>query len=179
MATRARTKSERASDRKSRQREKPAASQASSVDAFSFLEQDHREVEDMFDEYDELDDERRKLPLAKKLCQALRVHAAIEEEIFYPEARKATKDDDLLDEALVEHASATRLIEEIEDMEPGDELYDAKVRVLGELVKRHIREEEEELFPEVESAGLDPDAAGTKLAARKEELMSEMAGGRD
>jgi hemerythrin-like domain-containing protein len=143
------------------------------------LEQDHREVEDMFDEYDEIDDERRKLPLVKKLCQALRVHAAIEEEIFYPEARKATKDDDLLDEALVEHASATRLIEEIEDMEPGDELYDAKVRVLGELVKRHIREEEEELFPEVESAGMDLDTAGKKLAARKEELMSEMAGARD
>jgi hemerythrin-like domain-containing protein len=178
MATRAKTKSERASDRKSRQRERPG-SPTTSVDALSLLEQDHREVEDMFDEYDEIDDERRKLPLVKKLCQALRVHAAIEEEIFYPEARKATKDDDLLDEALVEHASATRLIEEIEDMEPGDELYDAKVRVLGELVKRHIREEEEELFPEVESAGMDLDTAGKKLAARKEELMSEMAGARD
>jgi hemerythrin-like domain-containing protein len=91
-------------------------------------------------------------------------------------ARKATGDDDLLDEAAVEHAGARHLITEIEDMEVGDDLYDAKVKVLGEQIKHHIKEEEEELFPEVKSAKTDLEALGKKMAARKEELMEEGSG---
>jgi hemerythrin-like domain-containing protein len=105
---------------------------------------------------------------------ALKVHAQIEEEIFYPQAREATKDNDLIDEAVVEHATVKNLIADIESMEVGEDLYDAKIRVLGEMVKQHIKEEEEELFPELEPAKMDLDAFGKELAERKEELMSQM-----
>jgi hemerythrin superfamily protein len=146
------------------------------VNALELLEHDHRQVEEWFDEYDELaEDDDRKVEIAKKLCLALKVHAQIEEEIFYPRAREATKDKDLLDEAAVEHATVKNLIREIEAMEVGEDLYDAKIRVMGEMVKQHIKEEEEELFPEVESAKMNLDAAGKELAERKDELMSEMA----
>jgi hypothetical protein len=139
------------------------------------LEQDHREVEEWFDEYNELKDEdNRKRALAEKICLALKVHAQIEEEIFYPQAREATKDNDLIDEATVEHATVKHLIVEIEGMEVGEELYDAKIRVLGEMVKHHIKEEEEELFPELVPTKMDLDAVGKELAKRKEELMAEM-----
>ena len=144
------------------------------MSAFDLLEQDHRQVEEWLDEYDELQDDRRKAELAEKICLALRVHAQIEEEIFYPEARKATKDNDLIDEAVVEHAAVKNLINEIQEMEYGEKLYDAKVRVLGEMVKQHIKEEEDELFPEVESAKMDIQAVGEKLARRKDELLSEL-----
>ena len=99
---------------------------------------------------------------------ALKVHTQIEEEIFYPQARKTTKDNDLLDEAVVEHAAAKNLIAEIEEMEVGDELYDAKIRVLGEMIKQHVKEEEEELFPELQSAKMDlTPSVGNSPSARK------------
>jgi hypothetical protein len=102
----------------------------------------------------------------------------IEEEIFYPAARAATGDDDLLDEAVVEHAGAKHLIEEIESMEIGDDLYDAKIRVLGEQIKHHVKEEEEELFPEVERSDIDLKAVGKELEGRKMELMAGTAAAR-
>lgn len=178
MATRAKTKAGRNAERKSsrtlstnRERERGGAAQ----NAFDVLENDHREVEEWLDEYDELErNGRRKDDLAKKICLALKVHTQIEEEIFYPAARDATKDDDLIDEAIVEHSTVKNLIEEIEDMGIGEELYDAKMRVLGEMVKRHIREEEEELFPELQSAKMDLDSIGKELAERKQELMEKM-----
>jgi hypothetical protein len=180
MATKAKTKTSRAAERKSARSQasnRKKETQVASPSAFDLLEQDHRQVEEWFDEYDELrEDDDRKAELAEQICLALKVHTQIEEEIFYPAARKATKDDDLLDEAAVEHASAKHLIDEIEAMEAGDELYDAKVRVLGEMVKHHIKEEEEELFPEVQSAKVDVEALGKELAERKQELMSEMEG---
>src|SRR5205823_5538312 len=146
------------------------------MSALDLLEEDHREVEGYFDEYEDLEDEAEKEELATKICLALRVHTQIEEEIFYPAARKATEDDDLLDEAKVEHAGAKRLIEEIEEMEVGDDLYDAKVKVLGEQVKHHVKDEEEELFPEVKSAKMDVEEIGKKLAQRKEQLLAELSG---
>ena len=178
MATKAKTKADRNAERKStrtrstsREKENNAAAQ----NAFDVLEHDHREVEKWLDEYDELErDDERKADLAEKICMALKVHTQIEEEIFYPAAREATKDDDLLNEAIVEHATVKNLIAEIEDMEIGEELYDAKIRVLGEMVKRHIREEEEELFPELQSAKVDLDAVGMELAERKQQLMEKM-----
>lgn len=178
MATKAKTKAGRAAERKSSRSQaanRKSEARPASPNAFDLLEKDHREVEEWFDEYDELkDDDDSRAELAEKICTALKVHAQIEEEIFYPQARKATKDDDLIDEALVEHATVKNLIAEIESMEVGDDLYDAKIRVLGEMVKHHIKEEEEELFPELESAKLDIGAVGKELAERKEALMSEM-----
>ncbi|TMJ60896.1 MAG: hemerythrin domain-containing protein [Alphaproteobacteria bacterium] len=180
MATKAKTKANRTAERKSSRSQSASRNkerQQAARNAFDVLEEDHREVEEWFDEYDELkdSDEGRKGELAEKICLALKVHAQIEEEIFYPRAREATKDDDLLDEAIVEHATVKNMIAEIEEMDVGEELYDAKIRVLGEMVKRHIREEEEELFPELQSAKMDLDAVGKELAERKEELMSEMS----
>jgi hypothetical protein len=145
------------------------------MSALDLLKRDHREVEGYFEEYEELEDEEEKGALAEKICTALKVHTEIEEEIFYPEARAATEDEDLLDEALVEHAGAKHLISEIEAMKPGDALYDAKVKVLGEQVKQHVKEEEKELFREVKAAKVDLAAIGKRLAERKQELMSELA----
>jgi hemerythrin superfamily protein len=178
MATKAKTKTGRTAERKSNRSQaagRKGEARAESMNVFDLLEQDHREVEEWFDEYDELEkDDERKSELSEKICTALKVHAQIEEEIFYPQARKVTKDDDLIDEALVEHSTVKNLIAEIEAMEVGEELYDAKIRVLGEMVKQHIKEEEDELFPEVQSAKVDVEALGKELAERKEELMPEI-----
>jgi hypothetical protein len=188
MATTKKTKAKKAAERKAtkgktaqgRSAQGKSTGQAKSaseaISAIELLEDDHREVEGYFEEYEELEDDDAKAALSAKICLALKVHTQIEEEIFYPAARKATKDDDLLDEAVVEHAGAKHLIAEIEEMEVGDDLYDAKIKVLGEQIKHHVKEEEEELFPETESAKLDVDALGKKLAARKEELMAELSG---
>jgi hemerythrin superfamily protein len=177
MATTKKTKAKRAAERKAARELKASARPASAaVTALALLEQDHREVEDFFDEYEGLDDDEAKSKLATKICLALKVHTQIEEEIFYPAARKATKDDDLLDEATVEHAGAKELISQIESMDVGDDLYDAKVKVLGEQIKHHVEEEEDELFPEVETAGMEIETLGKKLAARKSELMTKLAG---
>ena len=178
MATKAKTKAGRAGELKSSRsapQNRDKETQPASPSVLELLEQVHREVEDWFDEYDELkEDDNRKGQLAEKICLALKVHAQIEEEIFYPQAREATKDNYLIDEALVEHATVKKLISEIEAMEVNEELYDAKMRVLGEMVKHHINEEEEELFPELEAAKMDLNAVGKEIAERKEELMSEM-----
>ena len=178
MATKGKTRPGRVAERRTSRSQSPdrkKETQPASPSAIDLLKQDHREVEEWFDEYDELkEDDARKAELAQKICFALKVHAQIEEEIFYPQAREATKDNDLIDEAVVEHATVKNLIAEIESMEVGEDLYDAKIRVLGEMVKQHIKEEEEELFPELRPAKIDLEAFGKELAERKEELMSEM-----
>ena len=179
MATKAKTKANRTADRKSSRSQSASRNkegQRASRNAFDVLEEDHREVEEWFDQYDGLkdSDEDRKADLAEKICLALKVHAQIEEEIFYPQAREASQDNDLIDEALVEHSTVKNLISEIEAMEVGEELYDAKIRVLGEMVKQHIKEEEEELFPELQSRKMDLNAVGKELVERKQDLMTEM-----
>jgi hemerythrin superfamily protein len=113
--------------------------------------------------------------MADKICVALKVHAQIEEELLYPLARDKTGDTDLVDEAVVEHMGAKTLIAQIEATRPGQPLYDARIRVLGEQVRHHVREEEGELFPKVREAGVDLDALGARLAARKAELMALLA----
>jgi hemerythrin superfamily protein len=177
MATTKKTKAKRAAERKAaRALKSQAGNPSGEMTAIELLEQDHREVEDFFDEYENLDDDEAKADLSAKICLALTVHTQLEEEIFYPASRQATKDDDLLDEATVEHAGAKDLISQIESMDVGDDLYDAKVKVLGEQVKHHVKEEEEELFPEVEAARVDIAELGKKMAARKAELMATLAG---
>ena len=145
--------------------------------AVRLLKQDHREVEGLFDEYEQLEGEAEKLALFDKIALALKVHTQIEEEILYPEER-GDVEDDLLDEAYVEHAGAKKLIAEIEAMRPGDEYYDAKVKVLGEYIKHHVKEEEQPggLFAQAKKGDEDLDAMGERLKARKQELMAQMAG---
>jgi hemerythrin superfamily protein len=170
MATTLQTKSHKAKEKK-----KTSGNAAQAVppakDAIALLKADHREVEGWFDEYEDATSKSEKAALAGKICAALIVHAQIEEEIFYPAARAATEDNDLLDEATVEHASAKELIAQIMTMKPGDDLFDAKVTVLGEQIRHHVKEEESELFPEAKKSGMDMEQIGADLAARKAELM--------
>ena len=153
--------------------------QATAADAVSLLSADHAEVKQMFETYrqlvDENADDEQRGELARNICGMLTVHAEIEEEIFYPAMRENVDDELALDEAEVEHAAARELIEQIEGMDPGDALYDAKVIVLGEYVDHHVQEEENELFPQAEKAGIDLDDLGAELASRKRELMSTLA----
>lgn len=147
-------------------------------DAIQLLMADHAEVKPLFKAYEELvdaeasDEERQQL--AEQICAMLTVHATIEEEIFYPAAKEALEEADLVDEATVEHASAKDLIAQIQEMEPSDELYDAKVKVLGEYIEHHVKEEEREMFPQAKKARIDLAALGEQLAERKEELMQEV-----
>ena len=154
-----------------------AASRASAkpADAIKLLKDDHREVKTWFKEFENLDDDAKKEALARKICLALTVHARIEEELFYPALRKAIDDEDLLDEAEVEHATAKQLIAEIQSMTPDDRLFDAKIKVLGEYVVHHVGEEENELFPEARESSVDLNALGAQLAKRKIELMKKAA----
>ncbi len=143
--------------------------------AIRLLKQDHREVETWFDEYEQLESDKERLALFSKIALALKVHTRIEEEIFYP-AERGEVEDDLLDEAYVEHDSAKKLIAEIEAMKPSDEFYDAKVKVLGEYIKHHVKEEEQPggLFSQAKKGDEDLDQMGERLKARKGELMAEL-----
>lgn len=145
------------------------------ADALTLLKKDHKQVSDWFAEYDRTDDDARKQELADQICLALTVHAQIEEEIFYPAAYEALDDDDMLDEAEIEHASAKALVAEIRAGKVGDPLFDARVTVLGEYVAHHVEEEEKEIFPECRASDMDLKALGQQLAQRKEELMAELA----
>ncbi|HEY9239835.1 MAG TPA: hemerythrin domain-containing protein [Burkholderiaceae bacterium] len=150
---------------------------AAASDALALLENDHKEVRKLFKAYEKLakdeagSDER--LEMAQQICEMLTVHAEIEEEIFYPAMRAALDADDLLDEAEVEHASAKELIAQIEAMDADDDLFDAKVKVLGEYVDHHVQEEENEMFPKARKAKLDLEELGTELQERKAEMMGE------
>jgi hypothetical protein len=145
--------------------------------AVSLLKKDHRDVEGWFDEYEQLEADADKLALFNKIALALKVHTQIEEEIFYPEER-GDVEDDMLDEAYVEHDGAKKLIAQIEGMRPGDEYYDAKVKVLGEYIKHHVKEEEQPggIFAQAKKGDEDLDAMGQRLKARKEELMAQLGG---
>ncbi|HZT21191.1 MAG TPA: hemerythrin domain-containing protein [Dongiaceae bacterium] len=146
-------------------------------DAIALLKSDHREVAEMVEQY-ESGKERRRAPakqsLAEKICKALTVHAAIEEEIFYPAVAAEVEDaEDLVEEARVEHESVKHLISQIEDSKPDEAQYDAKVKVLGEYVKHHVKEEEGSIFPKLRKSGMDLKELGERLAQRKEELAAE------
>jgi hemerythrin superfamily protein len=135
---------------------------------------DHREVEGLFEQFEKARDGRRKKEIAKRVCDALRVHAQIEEEIFYPAFYEATGEEDLHHEALVEHDGAKKLIAEIESSGPDDDLYDARVKVLSEMIKHHVREEEmrDGMFAKARQSSMDLAELGQQLANRKSELES-------
>ena len=155
------------------------SSKASATDALHILAEDHKKVTELFDEFEKMkeegdQDEEAKQLLIETVCAELTIHAQVEEEVFYPAAREAIDDMDLLDEAEVEHASAKQLISELAAMQPGDDLYEAKFTVLGEYVKHHIQEEEKELFPKIKKAKMDLEELGQEIRERKLELREEL-----
>ena len=146
------------------------------LDAIKLLMNDHDEVEAMFKQFMKMKkDGTQKSDLIDKICNALSVHAEIEEEIFYPACRDELADDGemMMDEAEVEHAGIKRLVEELEDADPDDEMTAAKVKVLCEYVTHHVKEEEGKIFPKIKKSDLDLDALGAELMERKQELMGE------
>ena len=145
-----------------------------SMDAVALLKADHRTVEDLFEKFEKASGDGRKKALAEQICMELTVHTELEEKIFYP-ACEGKVEEDLLKEAYVEHDGAKVLIAEIEAGGPDDEYYDAKVKVLSEQIEHHVEEEEkrmEGLFAQARKAGLDMDALGEQMAARKAELVA-------
>jgi len=148
--------------------------ESKTLDAVALLKADHRIVEDLFEKFEKASGDGKKKAIAEQICMELTVHAKIEEEIFYP-ACEGKVEEDLLKEAYVEHDSAKILIAEIEAGGPSDEFYDAKVKVLGEQIEHHVQEEEqrvEGMFSQARKAGVDMDALGQELAARKAELIA-------
>ena len=146
-------------------------------DAIALLKQDHRTVSQLFEEFEDAEDEEQ-AAIAQRVCQLLTVHAQIEEEILYPEAKEAfggeEESEDLVNEAEVEHGSAKELIAKIEGMSSDDEHFKATVTVLGEYIKHHVKEEEGELFPQLKKTELDLQDLGARLADRKFALMEQM-----
>ena len=147
-------------------------------DALQLLMAEHREVKAMFQEYQKLADADgpgdARMLLASQICVALTVHTQIEEEILYPAAREVlTGDEDMVDEAYVEHAGAKSLIAQIKTMTSDQPLYDAKVKVLGEYIEHHVKEEESEFFPKLRETTLDLDAMGERMAARKQQWVAQ------
>lgn len=142
-------------------------------DATAILRADHKAVGELFEQYEGARSHNRKKELVAKICEALTVHAQVEEEIFYPAVKQALGDDELVPEASVEHATLKDLIGQIEGIEPDGELYDAKVKVLSEYFKHHIKEEQTEMFPKAKSTSLDMAELGAQIAARKEELLAQ------
>jgi hemerythrin superfamily protein len=153
---------------------KSSPNASTSQDAIELLTADHKSVKSLFQAFEKIKGregaQEEKTELVRRICSELTVHTAIEEEIFYPAVREGIDDEDLMDEADVEHAGAKELIAELESASPGDDHYDAKVTVLGEMVDHHVEEEEGEMFPKARKA-IDMKELGAELAARKAELL--------
>ena len=147
--------------------------ETSSPDALALLKADHDLVQELFEKFEKARTEKQKETLAEQICTELTIHAQIEEEIFYPAVREAIGEDDLMDEADVEHSGAKDLIAQIEASAPGEDHFDAKVTVLGEYIKHHVKEEQSEMFPKVRKADLDLEELGAAMSARKAELQAE------
>jgi len=145
------------------------------VDAIDLLKQDHDKVERAFKQFEKMDrhDADACRRLIRSVCEDLKVHTALEEEVFYPALRQAIDDQDLMNEAAVEHETAKMLIEQLENMEPDDPNYHATFTVLGEYVMHHVKEEEGEMFPQAKKAGIDLEALGERMQDRKSELLAQ------
>jgi hypothetical protein len=149
------------------------ATRAAPKDAIALLTADHREAEDLFEQFEKSGSDSRKQELARKVCKALKVHTQIEQEIFYPSFLQATEEEDIHHEAEIEHQGATRLIEDVEASGPDDDYFDAKVKVLSEMIKHHVNEEEKRggMFSKARQSDMDLKELGEQLAARKAQLM--------
>jgi len=148
---------------------------ARAQDAIALLKEDHRQVKEWFAEFEKARSSKAKQTLATSICAALTVHATIEEEIFYPSFLKATKDKNKHHEAAIEHDGAKKLIAEIQESDPSDDYFDSKIHVLSEMIKHHVKEEEQPggMFAEAKDSKMDLVTIGEQLAARKIELMGE------
>jgi hemerythrin superfamily protein len=155
------------------------AGRGGQTDAIALLKADHRQVATWFGQFENTRSADRKQALATKICNALKVHTEIEEEIFYPAFLAATKDTDMHHEAVVEHAGAKKLIAEIEAASPADDYFDAKVTVLSEMIKHHVKEEEQPggMFAEARKSDMDLGELAVELKARKKELEAQQQGG--
>jgi hemerythrin superfamily protein len=158
-----------------RKANKKSTSRRAALDAVSLLKADHRQVEQWFEAFEKTKSDTRKLDLASRICKALTVHAQIEEEIFYPAFLAATQDKDMHHEAEIEHAGAKNLIAQIRGSGPDDDYFDSKVHVLSEMIKHHVKEEEQRggMFAEAKQSDMDLVALGAQLASRKKTLMAE------
>jgi hemerythrin superfamily protein len=134
------------------------------------LRADHQMVESLFERFEKLRGSERKAKLVDEICTALETHTRLEEEIFYPAVREAIEDADLMDEALVEHQSAKELIAQLRAMDPDDDLYEAKVTVLGEYIRHHVKEEQGEMFPQARSSGIDLKELGERMRERRAQI---------
>ena len=134
------------------------------------LRDDHARVEEMFGRFANARGGDRKEKLVEQICTELEVHMQLEEDIFYPAVRAAIGDDDLMDEATVEHQTVKDLIAQLKRMSAGEELYDAKVTVLSEYIKHHVKEEHAEMFPKARRSGVELLDLGEQMRARKEEI---------
>lgn len=143
-----------------------------SKDAIDLLKKDHQEVKLLFEKFQSLTDKSivGKRKFATQICQALKLHTTLEEEIFYPAVRQSIDEQNVVDEALVEHAAAKNLITEIESMNPGDEFFDAKIKVLSEQIDHHVQEEEQVMFPKVQKSDLDLVSLAKDIKALKNEI---------
>ncbi|MGE3773282.1 MAG: hemerythrin domain-containing protein [Gammaproteobacteria bacterium] len=159
-------------------RRRSPAGKRSTQDAIALLKSDHRQVEDWFQQFQKARSDARKTELAARICTALKIHTSIEEEMFYPAFIEATGDKDLHHEAEVEHEGAKRLIADIEKSGPEDDYYDAKVKVLSEMIKHHVKEEEKRggMFAKARQSDMDLKSLGEQLAQRKQELMGAPGG---
>lgn len=146
--------------------------------AIEMLKQDHRKVEELFKKFEKARDDSEKQQLVEQITLELETHMRLEEEIFYPTVRMQLEDDDLMDEAVEEHHAAKSVMDELKDMEPGDEHYDAKVIVLGEQITHHVKEEESDMFPKVKKLDLDLDELGEDMAEQKQLWMQDTGGSR-
>ena len=141
-------------------------------DAIALLKADHVMVSGLFEDYEKTSSAKKKKAIVAEICTALSVHAQIEEEIFYPAVKAALKDKLLVPEATVEHAGVKSLIAQVEGIEPDGELYNAKIKVLSEYVKHHVKEEQNEMFPKVKATSVDMVELGARMMARKVELLA-------
>jgi hypothetical protein len=167
--------------KKATRRRAKSRSPAAQPNAIALLEADHRQVSEWFEQFESTRSQERKQKLAQQCCQALKVHTRIEEEIFYPAFLEATGEEDIHHEAEVEHEGAKRLIAEIESSGPDDDYYDARVKVLSEMIKHHVNEEEKRdgMFAKARKSDLDLKVLGEQLAQRKAELMGRAAADED
>jgi hypothetical protein len=127
------------------------------------LKEDHARVQSLFNQYEKLESDAEKEEVATTICSELKLHAALEEQIFYPAARRAIEDQEIMNEADVEHAGAKELIAKIEKSNPADDHFDALVTVLGEAIKHHVKEEEGEMFKQIRKSDLDLDSLGERM----------------
>jgi hemerythrin superfamily protein len=155
------------------------ASPAKKNDVLSLLSEDHKHVLSLFKEFEKLrghkNSDDKKKQIVQQICVDLTIHAKAEEEFFYPAARQVIKDQEITDEAYVEHSTAKELIQQLQTMRPSDDYYDAKVLVLQEYISHHIKEEEEKIFPAMKKAKMDLESLGEEVAHCKQELQGDLA----